>query len=227
MKKLSEWNELSRRQWDKSAKSWDEHSVSRWDKGSRKDIIPFIEKHVSKNSRIADIGCGSGYGSYKLLRAGYNVIGTDISDEMIRIAKEKIGTEIPFVHADISNLDSIEDGQLDAAMVINVIEWTEIPFVALEELKRVLKSEGQLCIGILGPTAGPRNHQFDRVYGEKVLMNTMMPWEFSKMALQSGWSLVDEFGVYKKEVNKKEIETYSTLLKQAMSFMWVFMLKKN
>ncbi len=227
MKKESEWHHLSRKQWDESATSWDEHSVARWDKGSRKDIIPFIEKHVPKGSYIADIGCGSGYSTYKLLQAGYEVIGTDISEEMIRIAKEKVGTKIPFIRADICQLNPIKDEQLDALMVINVIEWTEIPVTALNELKRTLKPGGLLCIGILGPTAGPRNHNYLRIYGEKVIMNSMLPWEFSKMALETGWSLVDGFGVYKQEVMEKEIAKYSTLLKQSLSFMWVFMLKKE
>ena len=41
-------------------------------------------------------------------------------------------------------------------MAINSLEWTEEPLRALNEIKRVLKSDGYACIAILGPTAKPR-----------------------------------------------------------------------
>src|SRR5690625_6839394 len=105
-------------------------------------------EHLSTNSRVADIDCGSGYSSFKLFKEGYDVIATDISDEMIYIAKEKIGNEVPFYQADICNLTPIKNSELDGALVINVIEWTETPIIALRELKRTIKPGGLLCIGI-------------------------------------------------------------------------------
>lgn len=225
MRQQSDWNTTSRKQWDKNASSWDERSVQMWENGSRKDIIPFFKKYLPTGSRIADIGCGSGYSTFKLRNEGYDVIGTDISVEMINIAKEKLGNKVPFFQADICNLTPIKNNELDGALVINVIEWTEVPIIALRELKRSIKRDGLLCIGILGPTAGPRTYSYRRVYGENVIMNTMMPWEFLQMAQENGWELVDDLGVNKKGVNELQIKALSFTLKQALSFMWVFMLK--
>src|SRR5690625_2293365 len=121
----------------------------------------------------------------------------------------------------------LENSTADGILAINVLEWTETPFTGLSELKRILVTNGLLCIGILGPTAGPRANSYPRVYGEKVILNTMMPWEFSQLAAENGFKLIDHFGVFKKEVNKQEISHLPLKLQQALSFMWVFLMKKT
>ena len=47
----------------------------------------------------------------------------------------------------------------------------------------------------------PRINSFDRLYGEPVFMNTMMPWEFERLANEQGLTLVGSQGVYKRGVN--------------------------
>jgi ubiquinone/menaquinone biosynthesis C-methylase UbiE len=112
-------------------------------------------------------------------------------------------------------------------MAINVLEWTEKPAHVLAEFKRVLKKGGHLCAGILGPTAAPRMNSFNRLYGEETICNTMMPWEFEKLAEESGWKMIGGHGVHKKEVTDENYQGLSDELKQALSFMWVFMLRKE
>ncbi len=65
-----------------------------------------------------------------------------------------------------------------------------------------------------------------RLYGENVVCNTMMPWEFEKLAKEQGFQVVDGMGVYKRGVNEKMLEQLSVELRQALTFLWVFMLKK-
>ena len=54
----------------------------------------FNLKHQSsmplKNLRILDLGCGPGYFSLELARAGFQVVGVDISDKMISIANKNL-----------------------------------------------------------------------------------------------------------------------------------------
>lgn len=225
--KIASWEETAENKWDQQAVQWDKRSMQMWDHGSRKDIIPFMNKHLENGSKVIDVGCGSGYGTYKLHETGYDVTGIDISEKMIALAKARfINETVSFYQSDINNL-SIRDETYDSAMVINVLEWTSNPFQGLTELNRVLKYGGFLCVGILGPTAGPRAHSYRQVYGEEVILNTMMPWEFTQMALENGFILVDHYGVYKREVNESHISDLPLKLKQALSFMWVFMLKKQ
>ncbi|MFD1019241.1 class I SAM-dependent methyltransferase [Thalassobacillus hwangdonensis] len=221
-----QWHREAERKWDERADFWNQKSKAMWDEGSRKTIIPFLEKHVANGSSVADIGCGDGYGSYKLYKDGYHVTGVDISTEMVELAKKRLENEsMTFIQGDFVDLP-FEAESFDAVMAINCIEWTEVPVQALNEVKRVLKPGGKLCIGILGPTAMPRTNSYRRVFGEEVICNTMMPWEFASMAEETGWRIVDGHGVYKREVTEQHLEDLPEELKQALTFMWVFILEK-
>ncbi|WP_047981008.1 class I SAM-dependent methyltransferase [Ornithinibacillus contaminans] len=220
-----DWNEAAKAEWDNRAGFWRERSQTMWERGSRKDIIPFMVKHVAKGSTILDIGCGDGYGTYKLRQLGYDVIGADISVAMIEKAKEQLPKEVPLLQADIGNLPLAAES-VDGIMCINVVEWTEIPAHSLKELRSILRKGGLLCIGILGPTAGPRASGYRRVYGEKTISHPIMPWELHKLAKEMKFELRDSFGVYKDGVTEKHYKDLSIELKQALSFMWVFMFEK-
>ncbi|MEC5424648.1 class I SAM-dependent methyltransferase [Virgibacillus sp. C22-A2] len=220
------WKKESESQWDSRAAFWNERSKSMWDSGSRKDIVPFIEKNLKKGSGILDVGCGDGYGSLRLHLAGYSVTGVDLSSEMITRAQQQLAEEeITFSQSDIGSLP-FEDNSFDGIMAINVLEWTEVPYEAINEVKRVLRKDGFLFVGLLGPTAGPRTTSYPRVYGEKSIANTMMPWEFQKLASENGLDYVDGFGVYKEGVKEHHYKDLPMELRQALTFMWVFMLRK-
>ncbi|MBO9129545.1 class I SAM-dependent methyltransferase [Bacillus sp. 165] len=220
------WHKTAQVQWDERANFWNQSSQEMWDTGSRSEIVPFFEKHVEKGAAVLDIGCGDGYGTYKVNKAGYKATGIDLSEEMIKLANARGEQEgLAFMQGDINALP-IEDESFDAAMVINALEWTEHPLIAIEEMKRILKPNGLACIGILGPTAHPRENSYKRLYGETVICNTMMPWEFERLVKENGFAVVDGLGVYKRGVTEKHVGNLSAELKQALTFMWVFMIQK-
>ncbi len=63
------WHESAEKKWDSSAEFWNQNSQEMWDSGSRSTIIPFFEQYVKKEAQVLDVGCGDGYGTYKLSRA--------------------------------------------------------------------------------------------------------------------------------------------------------------
>ncbi|MGE7884109.1 class I SAM-dependent methyltransferase [Bacillus sp. NPDC094077] len=220
------WHESAEKKWDSSAEFWNQNSQEMWDSGSRSTIIPFFEQYVEKEAQVLDVGCGDGYGTYKLSRAGYKAVGVDISEVMIQKGKDRgEGPNLSFVKGDLSSLP-FENEQFEAVMAINSLEWTESPLQALNEMKRVLKKDGYACIAILGPTAKPRENSYPRLYGKNVVCNTMMPWEFEQLAKEQGFDAVDGIGVYKRGVNEKMIGQLPTELQQALTFLWVFMLRR-
>ncbi|WP_409288829.1 class I SAM-dependent methyltransferase [Peribacillus sp. SCS-37] len=224
----SQWLKETEKSWDSFSDVWSSGAKNMWETGSRKNIIPFIKDYLPPGGSICDLGCGEGYGTWKLSQEGFHTVGVDISNEMIQKAQKRdSGTgSLTFIQADISSLP-FGDHQFDGVLAINSFEWTSRPLDALNEAKRILKPGGYAAAGILGPTAGPRKtHSFKRLYGEKVIMNDMLPWEFERLALETGWSLTASMGVSKKEADLKKLP-YPSELKQALSFMWVFMLKKE
>ncbi|WP_053217452.1 class I SAM-dependent methyltransferase [Virgibacillus senegalensis] len=226
--KTFDWHQAAGKQWDGRASFWNQNSKAMWDEGSRKEIIPFFDRYLDAGASVLDVGCGDGYGSYKLMRAGYNVIGMDLSVEMIAKAEQLVdGNQLSFVQGDIVHL-SFADERFDGIMGINVLEWAENPLHALQELDRVLKTGGKVCIGLLGPTAGPRNNSYPRLYGEKVICNTMMPWELKRLVEEEiGWKTTGGKPVYKKGVSEKEATSLPEELQQALSFMWLFLFQKE
>ncbi|OIK15463.1 methyltransferase [Bacillus sp. MUM 116] len=207
------------------ADSWHSNSRGMWESGSRKEIIPFLKKYLPDGAAICDLGCGDGFASVKLAKMGHPVTGVDLSEQMLEKASLLAkGTSAQFIKSDISEVPQAANS-FDAVMAINSLEWTESPIKVLFEIKRIVKEEGFACIAILGPTAMPRINSFRRLYGEKVICNTMMPWEFEKLAEENGLKKIAEMGVYKREAEKLPVEKLPLELRQSLSFMWVFMFK--
>ncbi|MGG0454696.1 methyltransferase [Bacillus mycoides] len=219
------WHESAEKKWDNNAEFWNQNSQEMWDSGSRSTIIPFFEQYVEKEVQVLDVGCGDGYGTYKLSLTGYKAVGVDLSEVMIQKGKERgEGPSLSFIKGDLSSLP-FENEKFEAIMAINSLEWTEEPLRALNEIKRVLKKDGYACVAILGPTAKPRENSYPRLYGKDVVCNTMMPWEFEQLAKEQGFEVVDGTGVYKRGVNEKMLGQLPTELQQSLTFLWVFMLK--
>ncbi|WP_028400042.1 class I SAM-dependent methyltransferase [Ectobacillus panaciterrae] len=221
------WHEAAQKKWDESAAFWNQNSQEMWDTGSRSTIIPFFKTFVKQGSSVLDVGCGDGYGTYKLSKAGYIACGVDLSEQMVQMGKERGESDmLSFVQGDLSAIP-FESETFDAVLAVNSLEWTEQPLQALEEMKRVLKPNGTACVAILGPTAAPRVNSYRRLYGEHVICNTMMPWEFEKLAKENGFSILDGIGVYKREVKTEQLQELPEELKQSLTFLWVFMMKKQ
>lgn len=62
-----------------------------------------------KNSRILDLGCGSGRHSIELNKMGYKVDGIDISRKSLEIAKPFENSRLKFIHGDFRNMDFINE----------------------------------------------------------------------------------------------------------------------
>jgi len=52
-------------------------------------ILEAFKRNGISDGLIVDLGCGSGLWAAELLKAGYKVLGIDISEAMIRIAKKR------------------------------------------------------------------------------------------------------------------------------------------
>ncbi|MFJ9499088.1 class I SAM-dependent methyltransferase [Brevibacillus centrosporus] len=227
---MSEWSTLAAEKWDQFAADWHANSDNMWENGSRRTILPFLQKYVSiSDGPILDAGCADGYASCKLASIGYAMEGIDIAGEMIRLANDRAkraGLSLPFQTGDISQLP-FADNTFAGALSINVVEFTPSPLKALLELRRVLKPGGTLVLGILGPTAGPRAHSYRRLYEEATIQNTMMPWEAKKLASENGFVRKDEEPVYKEGITPDIAGRLSVELREAVSFLTLFALEKT
>ncbi|MBO5712699.1 MAG: class I SAM-dependent methyltransferase [Clostridia bacterium] len=73
-------------------------------------IVQLVKKYTTKNTGL-DVACGSGIVTLKLKKAGFNVTGIDISNEMLLKAQSsalKEGLNVPFLRQDMKSLRTFE-----------------------------------------------------------------------------------------------------------------------
>jgi SAM-dependent methyltransferase len=70
--------------------------------------LELLRDHVAPDGWILDLGCGSGWSTLFLARAGWKVLGVDISQRMIDIARERAafeGSSARFLVADFEEIE--------------------------------------------------------------------------------------------------------------------------
>ena len=77
-------------------------------------LVERIAGLVPAGSAVVDLGCGTGVPTAKLLTAsGHRVVGVDVSEGMLRLAREQVPAA-EFVHADFTELPD-DFGRFEAA----------------------------------------------------------------------------------------------------------------
>lgn len=113
--------------------------------------IQFTEKVFANSGasrkRIADLGCGTGEITTRLVQQGYEVIGVDNSQDMLTYAEHKASMQklsIQWLHQDLRDLDGLYD--LDAAIsycdVLNYITEPEELQETFHHIYKALKPGG-------------------------------------------------------------------------------------
>lgn len=101
----------------------------------------------SRDTRILDIGCGTGASGGKLVEQGYhNIDGCDISEKMLTHA-EQLGIYNSLFHADLSQPPiRVEDRTYDAVTVVGAFAYGHLRASALDEILRVVDDGGLIIL---------------------------------------------------------------------------------
>lgn len=59
-------------------------------RNSSPGLLEMLRRNGISNGRVVDLGCGSGVWAQELARAGYDILGIDISPAMIEIARRRV-----------------------------------------------------------------------------------------------------------------------------------------
>lgn len=105
-----------------------------------------------KNKKILELGCPANGGIIQFLSADNEVYGADISQSSIKLLKKK------GINSFLINLNDdkipFKDKYFDIVLLIGTIEHLYNPQHGMEEIKRVLKTNGILLISIPNPSTG-------------------------------------------------------------------------
>jgi SAM-dependent methyltransferase len=113
-------------------------------------------EHISRYSRvcenrwetIADIGCGTGYGTFILSKKGH-AVGVDFSEGSVRYA-QRSHSNCEYIRGGASALPLKNDG-FDAVTAFEVIERLHDPEILLDECHRILRNGGTLLLSSQNP----------------------------------------------------------------------------
>jgi 2-polyprenyl-3-methyl-5-hydroxy-6-metoxy-1,4-benzoquinol methylase len=117
----------------------------------------FIEKEIEYNkaARILDIGCGTGRHSIELAKRGYTVVGIDLSESLLKRAKEKASErklQIVFQKHDARNLPFLHEFNLIIMIcegAFPLMETDEMNFQILQNAGNALLPRGKLIFTTL------------------------------------------------------------------------------
>lgn len=165
-------------------------------KQANKKYLNFLTGRLAPNSKLLDIGCGSGIPITKLLAKDHDLTGVDISPRQVERARALV-PEATFLEGDITQL-SFPDGTFDA--IVSFYAIIHIPREEHRELfrrvHRMLKRGGFL-LATLGSDAWESTQEYEP-FGVKMHWSHYGAEEYDRMLSMTG------FRILKSSVEREE-----------------------
>lgn len=119
--------------------------------GGRSSIDQLVEMcHIGPSSRVLEVGCGTGGNAcYIAKKYGCNIVGIDVAEHMVQMARERaiaegLANKASFDSGDANHL-KFADGTFDAVITVFVSQFLDIQ-QAFKEFARVLKQGGYIGV---------------------------------------------------------------------------------
>jgi ubiquinone/menaquinone biosynthesis C-methylase UbiE len=161
------------------------------EKCPKEDLEKFIQ-HLPNNALVLDVGCAAGRDTALFSMRGFEVVGIDLSENLLEIAREKY-PEIEFIKMDMRRLkfeDEIFDGIWANATILH-LPRKDVP-QALSEFHRVLKADGILHVGVKrGEGVGFTQDQY--AANERRYFTYFELEEMEQLVREAGFEIIDSF----------------------------------
>ncbi|QIS16772.1 class I SAM-dependent methyltransferase [Nocardia arthritidis] len=142
-------NRLVTHFFDRAARAYDQAALQRIAYRPPQDEM-LRELRAAGSRRIADIGCGTGIFTTRLLRElePEAIYGIDLSEGMLEQARARSG-EVTWLHSRAESLPFV-DGELDAVVTTSAFHFFDQP-AAVAEFRRVLMPDGLAAVATMHP----------------------------------------------------------------------------
>lgn len=102
--------------------------------------------------RVLDAGCGTGIYTEWLLERGAEVVGVDVSEEMLEHARERVGDSTEFHRADLgAPLEFLPDDAFDGVVSALALDYVRDWHATFAEFARVLRPGGFFVFSVGHP----------------------------------------------------------------------------
>jgi len=118
-------------------------------RGSGEELVGRLG--VTPGMRVLDLGCGDGTTAVPSARLGAEVLGVDISSNLVAAGNRRAEAEglsnLSFQEGDASHLDDLEDDAFDLVVSIFGAMFAPRPFDVASEMVRVTRPDGRIVMG--------------------------------------------------------------------------------
>ena len=144
MRKFTSWSNVA---------VWYDDVIEKEDSYQRKLILPNLLRLIDVNRKdtVLDLGCGQGFFTREFSKLGAKVIGVDISEELILLAKKHSSNLITYLTSDADNLPFLTSSSIDKIMIILSIQNIENVHGVFNECARVLRPNGKMYLVLNHP----------------------------------------------------------------------------
>lgn len=133
---------------------------------------------------VLDVATGTGLVAEELVRRGFTVTGLDQSEEMLAVARERLGGRAALVSGHAEELP-FESGSFDHLTFTYLLRYVDDPAAALAELARVVRPGGTIAMLEFGVPDGVWHWPW-RLYVDVAL-------PLAGRAISPGWHEVGRF----------------------------------
>ncbi len=115
--------------------------------------LKFVFEHIDEASRVIDLGCGTGRVAIPLAEAGHHVVGVDLSEPMLRVARGKLdSSNAKWINANIVDMGAFRDATFDVALclfsTLGMIAGVEARARVAAEACRLLRPGGRFLLHV-------------------------------------------------------------------------------
>lgn len=129
--------------WDKMARKYAASPIA--DEAGYERSLDQVRRYLGPKVSVFEFGCGTGTTALKLAPNAARIVATDISPEMIAIAREKAAAQgCANVKFDTGTPDAAPypDASFDVALGFNILHLVQARAAALAGVRRLLKPGG-------------------------------------------------------------------------------------
>ena len=146
---------------------------------------------IQPSATVIDIGCGSGWAARLMAEKAREgrVVGIDVSDEMIRVARES-STSVSNAEFQVASAEQLpfETGEFTHAFSMESLYYYDDIPAALKEIRRVLRSGGRFITVLdLYEENAPSHQWIDQL---KVPVHLLSESQYCSMFASAGFSNV-------------------------------------
>ena len=163
---VNKFAELAARWWDKDSEFKPLH-----------DINPLRLNYIKKQcggslegKRILDVGCGGGILSESLALEGATVVGIDLAEAGLEVAKLHLlesGLDIDYQFISAEELAESESESFDVIACLEMLEHVPDPSLVIEACSKLVKTDGRVFFSTIN--RNPKSYFFAIVGAEYVL----------------------------------------------------------